>query len=131
MPMHPLMDRRSFLTLIGVAGLTGLASQRWRPWLVSHDEGFCPGAGVALQLAADAPKGCRVRLRARHELGEGTGPVVAAPPGSTVKAETPYPFDDLIAGAYQVEAELLAPDGAVLQRLAVGGYSVRAYRFSA
>lgn len=125
------MNRRSFLTLLGAVGLTSLASQRWRPWLSSEAEGFCPGAGVALQLAADAPKGCRVRLRAHHTLGEGTGPTVVAPPGSTVHAETPYPFDDLVAGPYQVQAELLGPDGAVLQRLAVGGYSVRAYRFSA
>ncbi len=46
-------------------------------------------------------------------------------------AETPYPFDDLIPGWYDVEAELVGPDGSVLQRLCAGGYSVRAYRFSA
>lgn len=56
---------------------------------------------------------------------------MAAPAGATVHAETPYPFDDLVAGAYRVRAELLGPDGAVLQRLDVGGYAVRPYRFSA
>ncbi len=131
MRKDPTLNRRSFLTLLGAVGLTSAASQRWRPWLSSEAEGFCPGAPVALQLAADAPQGCSVRLRAHHALGQGTGPTVAAPAGATVHAETPYPFDDLVAGAYRVRAELLGPDGAVLQRLDVGGYAVRPYRFSA
>ncbi len=46
-------------------------------------------------------------------------------------AETPYPFHDLVPGWYDVEAELLAADGSLLQRLSAGGYAVRAYRFSA
>lgn len=129
--MHPTLDRRSFLTLLGVAGLTSVSSQRWSPWVTSDSDAFCPGAAVALHMAADAPQGCRVRLRALHPAGNVAGPAVAAAPGATVQTETPYPFDDLVAGAYQVRAELLGPDGAVLQRLDVGSYSVRAYRFSA
>lgn len=131
MSTHLTLDRRSFLTLLGAAGLTSIASQRWRPWMTSDADGFCPGATVALQMAADAPLGCCVRLRALHAAGAGIGPAVAALPGATVQAETPYPFDDLVPGAYQVHAELVGPDGGVLQRLNVGGYSVRAYRFSA
>lgn len=131
MPRSAQLNRRRFLTLLGAVGLSTAASQRLEPWIRDCGDGFCPGAAVKLQVAPDVPPGCLVRMAARHASGSAAGPAVPAVPGAAVVAETPYPFHDLVPGRYYVEAELLGPDGSLLQRLSAGGYAVRAYRFSA
>lgn len=126
-------NRRSFLQLVGLGGaaLAVPATLRLRPLIDSAGEPCHPGAPVVLAVDVDAPQHTRVRLVAVHAGVRHAAPSVAAPRGARITLETPYPHRDLVAGSYEVEAELLLDDGAVLTRLHVGSYRVRPWRFSA
>lgn len=125
------LSRRSLLRLIAGAGAASLAASVRQPWLTGHGQAAHPGALVALQVSDDAPGHSWVRLVVVTASARYPQPPVPAHKGQPLVLETPYPFDDLVPGGYAVCAELLDRSGSVLDRLGLGGYQVRPWRFSA
>ncbi len=130
---HPQFSRRQLLRFAGfVAGAAALpASLRLTALLRAAESPLYPGAGVQLDVHADAPEGCHVRLVASDASRSGLSTTVAAAPGQQVQVTVPYPHDDLVEGAYGVRAELRDANGAVLASVDLGAYRVRRFRFSA
>lgn len=140
------MERRTFLTVCvgtGVAAahlawpgapLTdlfgGLAPSSGPGWQVDG-RALCPGAPLQVTLAAEVPVGSRVRLLVDHQGRRHDAGAFAVTPGATLTLETPYPFDDLVPGAYSVLLTLEGPLGQSLAACPVGSYTLQRFRFSA
>ncbi len=126
-------NRRRFLQLVALSAGAGTlgGSAAAHTVAVTSDTGCFPGAPIGLSLGPWAPRGCAVRLHVAHGSAYLAGAAMALEPGGSVALATPYPFDDVVAGAYEVRAQLVDSRGAVLDSLAVGSYSVRKFRFSA
>jgi len=126
-------DRRRFLRLAALAGGAAALPGSWRlaAWVRVDGDAAHPGAPIAVEIAADAPSGCAVRLCVAHAGRRFEAPAVPVRPGATVLMAAPYPYDRVAAGHFDVDAELVSAAGAVIERLPAGAYRVRRFRFSA
>lgn len=90
-----------------------------------------PGVPLQISLHPEGPSGGSIRLTLTHEGRPFLDAPHPAAPGATLCLETPYPYEDLVPGLYEVSVELVDASGVVLERHPVGGYGLTPHWFSA
>ena len=130
------MERRTFLQLVAggaVAGaIGGLASAQPHPMLTWDDNApLFPGLPLLVGLRDDARGACHVTIVMRHGAAVHVAPVCTLAPGEERRVELPYPYDQLIAGNYDVELVAMTTDGRWQDQQRVGTLTVSALRFGA
>lgn len=130
------MQRRTFLSLcLGSAtaatGATVGVNTLLRGWLKTSDSPVFPGATVSVGLSGHADKAWRVELEQRHIDGQTVEILPDLCPGTDTTVTVPYPFQELVPGAYSTSVCLRDGDGALIERLRIGVYTVRRPVFSA
>ena len=110
----------------------------WRPlpgWEVTG-AATAPGAPLWITLAAHVPADARLTLDVVHTPAAGSPTAMRADEravrgGQTLELTTPYPYDDLVAGAFAVRLDLRDSAGRHLATWDAGSYTIRRFRFSA
>lgn len=109
------------------------------PRLCRTDQtGIAPGVHLDLQLRGVAPTGWSLFWQIEHGGRAFQLPAATAADASWLSAGhaalrcvIPYPFEDLVPGAYRLSLALHDADGSLVDAAAVGSYSLRRPRFSA